>query len=380
MAVSSRQFRNGRDPARLADSGLDERELLHLLGLDIERAKRGDHPLAVLVGALESEPSNGDRGKSDTGLTEAVLDSILVEHKRQIDTAGRLSDGRFALVLPDTDEYGAMITGERLHAAATERAGRAGTGPHLGIAAFPRHGRTPEELIRAAQRGLTAARTLLREGSIALTARALVLTTPPLRRSGGEPGERLQALLALAETVDVRDHLAAGHAQLVGRYAELIAREFSFPDSTVRLIRLAGVLHDVGKFVVSKGIFLKPGLLDEREWAEVRRHPGVGARLLEEAELDEVAEWVRDHHEQPDGRGYPRGLKAGEISLAARVLSVADAYEAMTTERAHRPALSHAVAREELTRCAGTRFDRRVVQAFLRQLERQCPVGVKSDG
>jgi two-component system cell cycle response regulator len=380
MAVSSRQFRNGRDPDHLADRGLDERELLHLLGLDIERAKRGDHPLTVLVGRIERELANGDRGGSDTGLTAEVLNSILVEQKRQIDTAGLLSGGRFALVLPDADEYGAMITGERLHAAAVERAMGAGTGLHLGIAAFPRHGRTPEELIRAAERGMKAACTLSREGSIALNARALVLTTAPLRRSGGEPGEQLQALLALAETVDVRDHLAAGHAQLVGRYAELIAREFSFPDSTVRLIRLAGVLHDVGKFVVSKGVFQKPGPLDESEWAEVRRHPGVGARLLEEAELDEVAEWIRDHHEQPDGRGYPRGLKAGEISLEARVLSVADAYEAMTTERAHRPALSHTAAREELTRCAGTRFDRRVVQAFLRQLERQCPVRVKSGG
>ena len=377
MAVSSRRFHNQRDPERLAARGLDEREFFHLLGLDLERAKRNDHPLTVLVGRIEREPPNGDRSGSEVRLTADVLDSILAEQKRQIDTAGLLSGDRFALVLPDTDEYGAMVIGERVHAAVMERAGAR---PDLGIAAFPRHGRTPEELVRAAGRGMTAARTLSREGSIAVNARALVLTTPPPRRSGGEPGERLQALLALAETVDVRDHLAAGHAQLVGRYAELIAREFSFPDSTVRLIRLAGVLHDVGKFVVSKGVFEKPGPLDESEWAQVRRHPEVGARLLEEAELDDVAEWVRDHHEQPDGSGYPRGLKAGEISLEARLLSVADAYEAMTTERAHRPALSHSAAREELTKCAGTRFDRRVVQAFLRQLERQCPVRVKPAG
>jgi putative nucleotidyltransferase with HDIG domain len=178
--------------------------------------------------------------------------------------------------------------------------------------------------------------------------------------------------------VDVRDHLAPGHAQLVGRYAELIAREFSFPDSDVRLIRLAGVLHDVGKFIVPRTVFQKPGPLDEIEWEIVRQHPEAGARLLEEAELDDIASWVHDHHEQPDGNGYPRGLKAGEISLEARVLAVADAYEAMTTERSHRPALSHAVAREELTTCAGTQFDRRVVQAFLRQLERQCLVRVES--
>jgi two-component system cell cycle response regulator len=372
MAVSSRQTRNGQDPDPLRDHGLDEREFFHLLGLDLERAKRGGHPLTMLLGRVDESLNGGG------GLTADVLGSIVAEQKRLIDTAGLLSGGRLALVLPDTDEYGAMVIGERLHAAVTEAAGQTGAAPDFGIGSFPRHGRTPDDLLQAAGRGYAAARTLSSGASIAVNGRALVLTTPPPRRSGSEPGEWLQAMLALAETVDVRDHLAAGHAQLVGRYAELIAREFSISDSDVRLIRLAGVLHDVGKFVVPKGIFQKPGALDEREWEEVRRHPEVGARLLEEAQLDDVAEWIRDHHEQPDGNGYPRGLKAGEVSLEARILSVADAYEAMTTARAHRPALSHAAARAELTRCAGTRFDRRIVQAFLRQLERQCPVGVKS--
>jgi two-component system, cell cycle response regulator len=369
MAVSSRQFRKD-EPDSFGDSGLDERELFHLLGLDLERAKRGNHPLTVLIGQV-------DRGRSNS-LTAEGLESIVAEQKRLVDTVGLLSGGRFALVLPDTDEYGAMVIGERVHAAVTERVGESAPVPDFGIAAFPRHGRTPEDLVEAADRAMTAARTLSREASIAVNGRALVLTTSPPRRGGSEPGERLQALLALAETVDVRDHLAAGHAQLVGRYAELIAREFSIPDSDVRAIRLAGILHDVGKFVVPKGIFQKPGPLDDREWAEVRRHPETGARLLEEAALDDMAEWVRDHHEQPDGAGYPRGLGAGEISLEGRILSVADAYEAMTTARSYRPPLSHTAARAELTRCAGTRFDRRVVQAFLRQLERQCRVGVKS--
>jgi two-component system cell cycle response regulator len=368
MAVSSQEFRDRHEPDSFGDRGLDERELYHLLGLDLERAKRGGHPLTVLVGQVEGDPLNG--------LTAEALESVVAEQKRLTDTVGLLTGGRFVLVLPDTDEYGAMVVGERIHAALIKHTGGSAV-PDFGIAAFPRHGRTPEDLVQAAERGRTAAQTLWRAGSVAVNGRALVLTTSPPRRSGSEPGEWLQALLALAETVDVRDHVAAGHAQLVGRYAELIAREFSFSDSDVRVIRLAGILHDVGKFVVPKGIFQKPGPLDESEWEEVRRHPEVGARLLDEAELHEVAEWVHDHHEQPDGLGYPRNLKAGEVSLQARILSVADAYEAMTTARAHRPALSHSVAREELTRCAGTRFDRRVVQAFLRQLERQCPIGVK---
>jgi two-component system cell cycle response regulator len=380
MAISPRKLTNNGGPARLGPLGLDERDLLHLLGLDIERAKRGDHLLSVLVGQVEPGTMNGARGGVETGPTSELLAAVLADEKRLVDSAGLLSDGRFALVLPDTDEYGAMMAGERLYAVLVERGADAATWSEFGIATFPRHGRTPEDLIRAADGGLKAAQTLSRHGSIASNGRALVLTTPAPRRNGGEPGERLRALLALAETVDVRDHLAPGHAQLVGRYAELIAREFSFPDSSVRLIRLAGVLHDVGKFVVPNAVFQKPGPLDQSEWEVVKRHPGVGAQLLAEAELDELTGWVHDHHEQPDGNGYPRGLKAGEISLEARVLAVADAYEAMTTQRAHRDLMSHTFAREELMRCTGTQFDRRVVQAFLRQLERQCPVGVKSTG
>jgi HD-GYP domain-containing protein (c-di-GMP phosphodiesterase class II) len=250
------------------------------------------------------------------------------------------------------------------------------SGISFGIGAFPRHGRAPGALLGAAGRALHAARTLSRHDSLPFDGVGLVLTTPPRGRNGSEPGERLHALLALAETVDVRDHFSAGHAQLVGRYAELIARELGLSEDAFRRIRLAGVLHDVGKFGVPRVVLQKPGPLDGGEWGVVKRHPELGAQLLEGAELEDIREWIRDHHERPDGQGYPRGLTAGEISLEARVLAVADAYEAMTTRRAHRAARSHDAAREELIRCAGTQFDRRVVQAFLRQLERQCPVRV----
>lgn len=379
MSVPSRQLHGSDLDALRPALALDEAELLRLLEHEIERAKRAERQLCVLVGseAWAATPDNG--ADASFSMVEPLI-GLLEGETRQIDAIGLLANGRIALVLPETNEHGAMVVGERILAALAKRFHDPVLADGLGMGVFPRHGRTPEELLEAADRALAAARTLCGAGSSLLEyvggRQGLVLTTPPVRKSRSELSEGLAALLALAETVDVRDHLTAGHAQLVGRYAELIAREFSFSDSDIRLIRLAGTLHDVGKFGIQPEVFQKPGPLDEDEWEAVKQHPEIGARLLEDAHLWDIAEWVRDHHEQPNARGYPRSLNAGEVSLEARILGVADAYEAMTTKRVHRSALSHSAAVAELEKSAGTQFDRRVVQAFLRQLGRQCPVGV----
>jgi HD-GYP domain-containing protein (c-di-GMP phosphodiesterase class II) len=130
-------------------------------------------------------------------------------------------------------------------------------------------------------------------------------------------------------------------------------------------VRAAGVLHDIGKLGISDGILHKPGKLDAHEWAEMKRHPELGARILEHANLRDIAGWVRAHHERVDGRGYPAALAADQIPVEARILAVADSYEAMTADRPYRKALSPEVAQEELSRNAGGQFDPAVVEAFL---------------
>jgi HD-GYP domain-containing protein (c-di-GMP phosphodiesterase class II) len=131
---------------------------------------------------------------------------------------------------------------------------------------------------------------------------------------------------------------------------------------------VAGVLHDIGKLGIADAILQKPGKLTEAEWAEIRRHPELGARILDHANLRDVATWVRGHHERVDGAGYPDGLAGDRIPLESRILAVADTYEAMTADRPYRGAMDPAAARAELERCAGTQFDRDVVAAFLRSL------------
>jgi HD-GYP domain-containing protein (c-di-GMP phosphodiesterase class II) len=117
-------------------------------------------------------------------------------------------------------------------------------------------------------------------------------------------------------------------------------------------------------------ILRKPGPLNDEEWAEMRRHPEIGARILGSSEFDDLREWVLSHHERPDGRGYPRGLRGEDMTLEAKILAVADAYEAMTSDRVYRPAIGREAAREELRRGSGSQFDPLVVEAFLAVLDK----------
>jgi HD-GYP domain-containing protein (c-di-GMP phosphodiesterase class II) len=134
----------------------------------------------------------------------------------------------------------------------------------------------------------------------------------------------------------------------------------------VERVRLAGVLHDVGRVALPDGVLSKPGPLTDDEWAWVRAHPAVGARMVETTEYDDIRSWILFHHERPDGHGYPEGRREGDVPLESAILSVADAYEAMTNERPYRRTLGIEDAAEELRRQAGRQFRSDVVEALLR--------------
>ncbi len=200
------------------------------------------------------------------------------------------------------------------------------------------------------------------------------LALEQVQQHGGDPGEesealRLAAVMLLAEALDLRDPSTALHSRTVGRLARLTAIELGLSETRVERVHAAGVLHDLGKLSISDAILHKPTALDDAEWREMRRHPEVGARILEHAGMRDIAAWVRAHHERFDGGGYPRNLAVDTISIEARILSVADSYEAMIADRPYRPGMPPDAARLELLRCAGSQFDPHVVTAFLRALD-----------
>jgi diguanylate cyclase (GGDEF)-like protein len=179
---------------------------------------------------------------------------------------------------------------------------------------------------------------------------------------------RLAAVMLLAETLDLRDSGTARHSRTVGVLARQTAEALDLAPDRVEQIHAAGVLHDLGKLGIADAILYKAGPLDDQEWREIQRHPEIGARILEHAGLAQIARWVRLHHERMDGQGYPDRLDSEQIPLEARILAVADAYEAMTADRPYRAGTSTEAACDELLRCSGSQFDPAVVEAFITAL------------
>jgi len=180
------------------------------------------------------------------------------------------------------------------------------------------------------------------------------------------------ALFQLAEIIDQRDYYTHKHSLRVGEYSERIALELKLPADQAYLVHLAGRLHDIGKCAVNNEVLLKPGPLTAEEREHMARHPVAGGLMLQHFTMfRDVARWVRAHHESFDGTGYPDGLAGEQIPLGARIISVADAYDAMTTTRPYRVGLPHEEAVRRLLAGRGTQWDPRVIDTFLRLFAEQ---------
>ncbi len=184
----------------------------------------------------------------------------------------------------------------------------------------------------------------------------------------------IQTIGALAEAIDAKDAYTRGHSERVAVYASRIAREMNLSKELIERTYFAGLLHDVGKIGIPDAIITKPERLNDEEYEQIKRHPEIGARILEPVEfLREVAPCVRHHHEWYDGcsAGYPERLAGDRIPLPSRVIVVADTVEAMTSDRPYRKALPLDVVVREMHKYSGTQFDPVVVAAFLKLLDEE---------
>jgi len=170
---------------------------------------------------------------------------------------------------------------------------------------------------------------------------------------------------ALVATLDARDQYTAGHSAAVAIYARDIAQRMGLPEEQQELVHLCGLVHDIGKIGLPAGLLEKPGPLTLEERRQMEQHSEIGERILRNVDdYSEIADIVRSHHERIDGMGYPDGIHSDEIPLLARIIGVADAYDAMTSDRPYREALPSRVARMRLAQAVGTQFDTAVVAAF----------------
>jgi len=200
----------------------------------------------------------------------------------------------------------------------------------------------------------------------------LLLTRDALKRSLDLRKSRIEALTALSSSVDARDRYTYDHSSRVSQLASMLAREMGFSESTVETIESGALLHDIGKIGMDVEILSKPGPLDNEERAAIRQHPIRSAQVVSGVELFKSSvDIVRHHHERPDGNGYPDGLAAHEIPIGARILNVADAFDAMTSDRPYRKRRSVGEALEELKNGSGSEFDPVVVEYLMRLLKKR---------
>jgi putative nucleotidyltransferase with HDIG domain len=185
------------------------------------------------------------------------------------------------------------------------------------------------------------------------------------------------AIRALATALDARDPYTAGHSERVSTLSVIIGRQMGLAEEELEIVRLGALLHDIGKIGISDDVLRKSAPLTAAEFEVIKQHPGVGARILRSVPfLAPHIPIVELHHERPDGQGYPHGLRGHEIPVPARIVHVADAFDAMTSARAYRRRRDPADAMRELWQCAGSQFDAEVVQAFASALPHMDPVPV----
>ena len=323
---------------------------------ELERSLREGSSVGVVLLDLDNFKAVNDMNGHPAGdsllcwVVEALYRAV-----RPQDSVGRLGGDEFAILAPGAGESGAERIATRARKLLSER-----VAVSTGTATFPAHGIDQEELQRHADRELYANKHQDDQHFAA--------------------GRReLTWAATLARAVDARMATPIEHSTIVARYAAGIAEQLGWSGADLAHLRIAAMLHDIGKVVLPDRILQKPESLDEGEFEEVKRHPETGAELINRvAGMGEIAEWVRHSHEHFDGSGYPDQLAGDRIPLASRILLVADAFDAITSDRPYRAAQSQALAFEELRRNAGRQFDPCCVDALEQYLsDAAMPIAVE---
>jgi diguanylate cyclase (GGDEF)-like protein/putative nucleotidyltransferase with HDIG domain len=321
---------------------LNRRGLEERMATEMERSLREGNSLALVLLDLDNFKAVNDMNGHAAG--DELLCWVVEGLRRAVrpmDSIGRLGGDEFAVLTPGASESGAEHVATRARKLLSER-----VAVSTGTACFPLDGSNPDELQRHADRQLYANKYGDAEHFAA--------------------GRReLTWAATLARAVDARMATPVEHSTIVARYAAGTAQRLGWTGPDLAHIRIAAMLHDIGKVVLPDRILQKPESLSTLEFEEVKRHPETGAELINRVEgLGGIADWVRHSHEHFDGSGYPDGLAGDRIPLASRILLVADAFDAITSDRPYRAAQSQDEALQELRRHAGQQFDPRCVDAL----------------
>jgi diguanylate cyclase (GGDEF)-like protein len=347
----------------------NHRAMVHHLEREYRRARRTEQPLAVIAMDLDNfKLLNDTHGHLVGDQVLKCVAEVLRETARASDVIGRHGGDEFLAVCPHTDVTGARKLAERIRERLGEAAPLMADGRRLplviscGVAVYPDMADSQHELLAVADMNLYEAKTA---GEAIVGGEERSPDDP--RAVGG-----FSALDALVTAVDKRDRYTRKHSEEVTEYSLLIAEELGLSEDTKRTLRLAGLLHDLGKIAIPDAILRKPGRLTDEEFEVMKQHPVFGWMIVSAIpSLSETLPPIRHHHERYDGRGYPDALAGEAIPFLGRLMAVADAFSAMTTDRPYRKGMSFEEAAAELERGRGSYWDPALVDAFLRAMRRR---------
>jgi diguanylate cyclase (GGDEF)-like protein/putative nucleotidyltransferase with HDIG domain len=393
------------------------RFLMEALSAEWKRSTRANRPLALVLMDLDRFKFVNDfYGHLEGDVVLQRVGHILEQNCRRSDVVARYGGDEFVILMPETAVEQARQLANKLRGwiASDPLLRDKNITASFGIAAFPVHGSTPQELIQVADSSMYLSKHQggnlvssaeqgdpndrkrwkkdVLEAYLGVTLKRLFSTGPEafeeiyrrleqftrsLREQGGDgagdalPPAVVETVTSLALAIDAKDHYTQGHSQKVSAYSVMIAQALGLTPTELEEIRLAGLLHDIGKVGIPEAILNKSGPLDAAEWETMKTHADLGARILEPLKpMVRIREMVRHHHEFYDGTGYPLRLEGEQIPYGARVIAIADAYDTITSERTYKKARTPEDAFAELERCAANQFDPEIVRVFIETMRR----------
>jgi diguanylate cyclase (GGDEF)-like protein len=347
---------------------------------ETHRAIRSRESLSLVV--LGVDGLSDLRRETGTEFTNTFLGNLvdhIVSGLRATDVGCRIADDEMALILPASAGLDAFRIAERVRKdCGTAGLVPAGVALSVGVASFPDQAGNADQLARFARAALALARRHGGDRTFLFDREVAAMIDDQDLRDQQASESLLATIVGVAAAVDDRHPTTRGHAQNVAHVGAMLAQELGLSVDRIEEVRLAGLLHDVGKIGVSDELISRPGPLEPHEWDEMRQHPEIAYRMLSGADLGDVRTFVRFHHERFDGTGYPNGLAGEQIPVESRIIGVANALDCMIHDRPYRIAVPFRDAVREIRSKSGTQFCPETVAALERLVERD-PAALVAD-
>jgi diguanylate cyclase (GGDEF)-like protein len=367
---NSRLYAKAEQRARIDElTGLfNRRHFDESVKLEIDRHARYRSMMSLLLLDLDFFKAYNDmQGHTAGDKILEVIGRLVNGALRNTDLAFRYGGDEFAIILPQSASNDAFIVAERVRGriAAEMNKKDVKISASLGLASWPSDGVTSDELVNAADRALYYAKETGGNRTCVASKMLPSLTASATTRTTTEK-EVLSIIHTLAATIEARDPYTYGHSRKVSSYAVSLAEAIGLPSEKVAVVSTAALLHDIGKIGIPDEVLNKVDKLEPEAWELIRAHPKLSTTIVGHVvSLVSCLPAILHHHERWDGGGYPAGLKGDEIPVEARILAIADAFDAMTSSRPYRNKLSYKKVLQELKRCSGSQFDPKLVDAFL---------------